>query len=204
MTDDFHALTLAEARKQSREYSAKLRAVTDELAAILAARTAGRGAVPIPLTDRARKARERAKEMLNGHSPTWLSAPQSDERENQLFVEQDAIGFVLKALQDQTLVAEAAEAAAWAQANGKEWRALCREILLAAARLEALTKRAAAFVEGHVSAPLPLRHLIGDGAGIYDSGARTVLVHETLAPLTKAGLEEGIISATELRKAQNV
>jgi hypothetical protein len=197
MTKDTHALTLAQAQKQIREYDARRRAICDELASLYATRLAAKGAGPAPISDQEKKARERARTMLNGSTPSWLDAPPSAERENELVIERDALDLVLRALNDHRVIAEAAEELSWTEAHRKEWAALCKEIILTRLHLEALERKAEKFVEQHRSAPLPLRQFIGDGPftdPVYPSLKR---------PLDEA-IREGVITQGDLKKASNV
>ena len=192
--DDIHALTVAEISRQVGEYNCKRRAVSAELAKIYAARKKGASAEQ-PLTDHMKAARERAKAMLNGNSGAILNLPPDATREQELWIEADAIDLVLKALSRSELVARAAEGAKWSEKISGEWRELCRQTTLAKIRLENLERRAAEMLQegGPFAGRLPMTQFVGrslDGVPAADVAA--------------AAITEGIVTKAEIKTAQEV
>jgi hypothetical protein len=144
-----------------------------------------------------RAAREHAKNLLNGSAPASLSLPPEITRDKILYREQRGIEIALKILADKDLVARAADAVAWAEANDSRWRALCREITLTAIKLEALEHSARELIEQccELSAVrLPMANIVG-GRSISEI---------PLGDLTETALAEGVVTSAEIRKAKNV
>ena len=142
-----------------------------------------------------RAAREHAKSLLNGSAPESLSLPPEITRDRMLLREQRGIEIVLKILSDKTLVARASEAVEWAEANGAQWRALCRDLTLTAIKLDAL-ERATQELIGKCpdifAVNLPMGNIIGGRA-----------ISETpISDLTERALAQGICTSAEIRKAQ--
>jgi hypothetical protein len=146
---EIHALTTAEIGRQVKIHTDRSRQIINERAAMYAHALKNGGRVDTPMVDAdERAAREHAKSLLNGSAPESLSLPPEITRDRMLLREQRGIEITLKVLADKTLVARAAEAVGWAEANRGEYRALCREITLTAIRLEAVEARARRLLEG--------------------------------------------------------
>jgi hypothetical protein len=198
-TTDIHAQTSAEVNRQVLEYSACRAEVVRELAAIFAARQAGKAPAPAPLPEPTRKARERAKAMLNGHSPASFVIPSSISRESELEIEREALDLVLGVLVKSEVAARAAEAIQWAREHAGEWRRVCRELLLCACRLRALEEHAANMVNimSHGATDVPLTEFVGRGLQIEIPG-------DNLDNAITAGLRERIVTGAEIKDAKNV
>ena len=109
------------------------------------------GPANAPVLDADEKAaREHARALLNGAAPPSLSSPPEAgiTLDKVLYREQRGIDIALKILNDKDLVARSVEAVEWAEAHGAEWRALAREITLAAVRLDALERSAQQLLAG--------------------------------------------------------
>jgi hypothetical protein len=199
-TDDVHQLTAAEVRRQAAIYGEKRRAVIGELADIHAARLKG-APEPVRLSDHTKHARARAVEMLNGHAASFLKLPEPVDREAALLVERDAIDIILKALQGHEATARAADAVAWVQGHKAEWTVLCRDIVVTAVRLAALEGRAREMLHQLPDwAPgLPMGAVIGSGQSIYEGDTE-----DPTREARRAAVEQGVVTASEIRKAQNV
>ena len=195
-TETIHALTTAEIFRQVKIHGDRSRQIINERAAMYAnaLKNGVRGDTPIVDADE-RAAREHAKSLLNGSAPQSLSLPPEITRDRMLLREQRGIEIVLKILSDKALVSRASEAVEWAEANGDQWRALCRDIMLTAIKLDAL-ERAAQEMIGRCpdifAVNLPLGNKIGGRA----------ISEIPLSDLTEAALAAGVISGAEIRKAK--
>lgn len=193
---EIHALTTAEIGRQVKIHSDRSQQIKNERAAMYASalKNSYSGDTPIVDADE-RAAREHAKSLLNGSAPESLSLPPEITRDRMLLREQRGIEIVLKILGDKSLVALATEAVEWAEAHGAQWRALCREITLAAIRLDALERAAQEMIEqcpDIFAVNLPMGNVIGGRA-----------ISETpISDLTETALAKGIVTSAEIRKAQ--
>jgi hypothetical protein len=200
ISPELHDLALAEVLRLRRDYQQRRDAVTAELRSIYVARQTAGSPVPALVGDRTKEARQRAREILNGHTPTWLQVDNED-REPGLLVEREALDLVLHALANDEVVALSSAAAAWVVANKAAWIALVREIIVAATRLRALERRADAMIADIPMAVggLPLAEFIGRGDGVLAAGGE-----DPLAEVREAALQDGIVTKSEIRKAENV
>ena len=145
-----------------------------------------------------RAAREHAKTLLNGAAPASLSSPEADVTlDKLLYREMRGIDIALKILNDKELVAKAVEAVEWGEAHGAEWRQLAREITLTAVRLDALERGARQLLAGCpdlLAVQLPMIVIVNSRS----------ISEIPLDDLKAAAVAEGITSAGEIRKAENV
>jgi hypothetical protein len=197
-TETIHELTAAEIGRQVRIHSERRVQIVNERAAIYSSAMKNGGATPtLIVDDDERAARQHAKNLLNGAAPESLSLPPDITLDKKLYREQRGIDIALKILLDKNLVARATEAVEWAEAHCDEWRALCREIMLTAIKLDALERSASDLIGqcGDIFAVrLPMANVIG---------ARSI--SETpLGDLTETALQQGVITQAEVRKAKNV
>lgn len=187
-------LTRAEIRRQSAVFSELDRDLTEQLAAMF---DGGAGEV---VSGRDAAARARAKQLLNGHGhilPTMAAAGQT---EAEIFIERDAIRLILDALQREDTAVEAIETTEWVIAHAAEWQAIARAWVLAAVSLQKLEARAKSFIDkAAFHAPpgvLALTEYVGRGAEIFVPDASLDI---TIA----AAVAEGVVSQSEIQKAQN-
>jgi hypothetical protein len=191
-----HALTTAEIARQIAPYSERLKQIKNERAALYAhaLKNGGVGDTPVIDADE-RAAREHAKNLLNGAAPEFLSLPPEITRDRILLREQRALELVLKILADKDLAARATEAVAWAEEHGDKWRALAREIVLAAVRLGALERVTTELLQqcpDPFAVRLPMGNIIGGRA-----------ISETpLSELIAAALAEGVVTSAEIKRAE--
>jgi hypothetical protein len=195
-TQEIHTLTTAEIARQVAIHTARRRQIVNERAAMFANALKNGGSTESPVVDSdERAAREHAKALLNGAAPPSLSLPPEITRDKALFREQRGIDIALRILADESLAARAADAVAWSETHSDQWGALCREIALAAIRLQALENRARELIgqcPDIFAVRLPMTNLIG---------GRTV-AEIPVSDLTDAAISEGVITLAEIRKAQ--
>jgi hypothetical protein len=163
---EVHDLTSAEIARLTAQFGREHHEIVEARAAICAAR-ARSGVDPFasPPPDAA-KSRQIAVEKLNGWAPSTLTAT-SGLSDAELAIEQEALRIVLSALAQKGLAAAAADQAEWMIANGPAWRALCRDYLLTAERMNALENKAQAMVQNSGGAGLQLAAHVGRG-GLLD------------------------------------
>jgi hypothetical protein len=194
-----HELTTAEIGRQIGIHTERRQHIINERAATYAnaLKNGGFGGDTVVVDADERAAREHAKNLLNGSAPESLSLPPEITRDRMLIREMRGIDIALKILTDKNLVARAAEAVEWAEANGDRWRAFCREITLTAIKLEALEDHARRLLGGcgdlfAVRLPMPI---IANNRSVSEI---------PISSLTEAALAEGVVTSAEIRKAQNV
>jgi hypothetical protein len=197
-TDTIHELTSREIERQVAALSARRVQVVNERGAICSDNLKHGGASSETLVDAdLLAAREHAKNLLNGHAAEFtalLSPTVRITRDKLLYREQLAIDLCLKVLGDKSLVVRAADAVAWKEAHEDEWLAARRETVLCAIRLgacEARDCRLLAQCPDSTSIRLPLANI-------------TNITEIPVGDLAERALAEGLISAAELRKAQDV
>jgi hypothetical protein len=192
-----HPVTLAEIRRAQRDLVARALELRTEGAANYRALQSGT-APSRPLSDHERRVTAHIQKMMNGSTPAHLLAP-AVSRDDQIRAELDAIDFVSRDLARREEQVRYDEAEKWVSDNAKEWRALCREIVLAAERLAALEESARQFL-----LPIEGTHVkIAMGSTIA-SGLSLLGVGDPLREMRSAALSEKIVSEAEIRKAQNV
>jgi hypothetical protein len=198
-TETIHALTTTEIGRQISLHSERRQQITNERAAMYAGalKNGNTGGDTFVVDADERAAREHAKNLLNGSAPESLSLPPEITRDRMLLREQRGIDIVLKILADKSLVARATEAVEWAEANGNQWRTLCRDITLTAIKLEALEQSAHALIEqcpDIFAVNIPMGNVIGGRA----------ISEISVSDLTEKALAQGVVTSAEIRKAQNV
>jgi hypothetical protein len=198
------AKNISEIRELTRaEISSRLTAlaahdveITNELASRYKNAMKHGGAIPIIDSDE-HAAREYARSLLNGAAPESLSLMPEPNRDKILYREKRGIEIATKILSNKDLVARAAEAVAWAEEHSAEWRTLCHDIVLTAARLAALEECSRRLLSQCIdihSVRLPLANKIGGRA-----------ISETpIGDLTEIAMVAGVVTSAEVRKAKNV
>jgi hypothetical protein len=189
-----HELTPAEIARQTEPLHKRYQEIVNERAKNYS--TALKHGVPTLDPDE-RAAREHAKSLLNGSAPGSLLLPPEITRDRELLREQRGIEIALKIFSSKDLVARASEAVAWAEKNEADWRALCRDIILTAVRLDALEQCSQRLLGQCIdvsSIRLPMANRIGGRA-----------ISETpIGDLTEIALAAAVVTANEVRKARNV
>jgi hypothetical protein len=189
--------TAAEIRKVQRDLFARDQELMNEAAENYRALQAG--ITPSrPLSDHERRVTAHIQKLMNGSTPSHLLVP-AVSRDDQIRAERDAIAFVSRDLAKREEAVRYDEAESWAAENSPRWRALCREIVLAAERLAALEEAARQFlmpIEGTF-----VKIAMGDTIG---SGLSLLGVGDPLREMRGAALKEKIVTEAEIRKEQNV
>jgi hypothetical protein len=197
-TKQIEALTAQEIQHQIREFRDRRMAVVNELAQIFVDRKGDSGPQKPPLSEHARAARERAKALLNGHSPPEFAVPTGQSREQELEVERAACDLILVTLQKSEVAARARASLAFAEANRERWAATVREMLLAAMKLAELGEHARKIARGvDGCARLPLDRYIGGRVDVHFAGWP---VREVLP----TAIELGLVSPGEAREVQDL
>jgi hypothetical protein len=156
------------------------------------------GTAPAPLDVNEMAARHVAKKLLNGSAPDGLVPPDntaSTTLDNRLAIEQRGIRIALKILSDKDIEARAVEAVTWAEANRQKWRDLCREVVLAAIRLDALGDTVRELLD---SCPDLYAVNMPMGALIERRHLSDMLINE----LTSEALSAGVVSQSDIKKAR--
>ena len=192
---EINALALAEVNRQIRLYSVRLQEIIAERRAIcISAQKSGiNSETPVVDADE-RAAREIARGLLNGSAPAFLALPPEISRDKVLYREQRGIEIVLRILNDRQLVTRATAAVCWAEEHGDQWRVLCRDVVLTAMRLEALEQSARDLL-----AECPDITAVRLPMGLV--GGRSV-TEISVSELTSAALAAGVVTDSEIRKAQ--
>jgi hypothetical protein len=178
-----HELTTAEIGRQAAVLAERDREITNG------------GPTPVIDADE-QAAREHARSLLNGSAPESLSLAPELNRDKILYREKRGIAIAMKILASKDLVARATEAVQWAEEHSGEWRALCRDIVLAAVRLAALEDSAQRLIEQCVdihSVRLPMANVIG---------GRSIAETPTIE-LAEIALAAGVVTPAEIRKAKS-
>jgi hypothetical protein len=152
-----------------------------------------------PLNDHDRRVTAHIQLMMNGSTPSHLLTP-AVSRDDQIRAELDAIRFVSRELAKLQADARLREADQLVSDNDKQWRALCREIILAATKLAALEERARdmlAPIHGEFVTGLAMGATIGSGLSLLGVG-------DPLAEMRNEALKDGVVTTAELRKAKHV
>jgi hypothetical protein len=196
-TDELHELTMREIDHQVRRLTERQQQIVAERAALYNKTQTGATVAAIDEDERA--ARMLAKQLLNGSAPAvlpaMLSLPPEVGRDRELLREQRGIEIALTILADKNLAARAVEAVAWGEAHAEEWRATWRELLLAAARLDAFEHRARALLALCPDAAA-IRFPMMNFLGALPIGE---IPHDELMA---AAVASGIVTEGEIRKAQ--
>jgi hypothetical protein len=195
---EIERLTSAEIARQLAHFRSRRDGLTQKLAAAFAERAAG---VSEPnISDREKQSRERARQLLNGHA-ALLPALKAETPEQELYIERDAYDLLIRTFTSERMNALAREAGAWAKAHADEWREICRDWILSAARFEAAERRAAEFRQREIASYAPahsfeIMEFVGAGSSIEVMGANLDLA-------TKAAIKQKVVTAAEIKEAQN-
>ena len=187
-------LTSAEIARQIRHFSGQRDELTRTLAAIYAARKDGI-AEPPPPTDRAKRVHEHAKKLMDGHAGLLPALPEHGA-ESEIWIRRDALDLILSALCKSETEAAATESLAWAIEHADEWKALCRDWILTAIRLEALEARASDMIHAVVfgTPGFPFAQFCGGGLSVDIPGSNLQIA-------TAAAIKERIITTAEAKGA---
>ena len=189
--------TVVELRLALATIAARDQTLTEEGAAIYASRKTGSPA-SFPMTEHQRRVATHVQSMMNSSTPPNLLVP-TVSRDDEIRAERDAIALVQRNLSRKMDLALLGEAEKWVAENDRPWRALCREIVLAAVRLEALEQRAREFLE-----PIAGQH-VGGVAMATTIGRFSLLgIGDPLQELRENALKDGIVTASEIKKAADV
>jgi hypothetical protein len=189
-----HPQTIAELRQANAALTTRDRALMEEGAAIYASMKGG-SAPSFPLNEHQRRVATHVQSFMNGSTPQHLLVPVVS-RDDDIRAERDAIAIVQRDLGRKIELAQHRDAEQWVVDNATAWRALCRKIVLAAAQLEALEQRAREFLE-----PISGSHVRGV-AMVTTIGRRSLLgIGGPLQEMQTNALEEGIVTASEIKKA---
>ncbi len=134
----------------------------------------------------------------HGSQTTQRSRYRTSPCDEQIRAELDAIAYVNRDLIRRHELALEREAEQWVVEHSTEWRQLCREIVLAAVRLAALEERARDTlkpIDGCWVRGLAMGATIGSGLSLLGIG-------DPLSDMRTAALAEGIITASDLKKAE--
>jgi hypothetical protein len=195
-TDEIHQLTTAEISRQATVLAERDREITNELADRYKNALKNGGPTPIIDADEV-AAREHARSLLNGSAPESLSLAPELNRDKILYREKRGIAIALKILSSKDLVARAAEAVQWAEEHANEWRALCRDIVLTAVRLDEMENRARHLLEqcGDIHAVrLPMANVIG---------GRSLCETRSISDLAETALAAGVVTLADVKKAKS-
>ena len=191
-----HPSTVAEISQAMAALAERCRVLRNEGAANYKAMKAGSPSSR-PLSDHERRVGAHIQLLMNGSTPASLLVP-AVSRDEQIRAELDAIDFVERDLGRRQALAKEREAEQWVVQNATQWRALCREIMLAAERLYALEESARRFlmpIESCHGVKIPMGSTIGSGRSLLGIG-------DPLMDLRTAALKDKIVTEAEIRKAQ--
>jgi hypothetical protein len=195
-----HELSLAEILQTTRSLSAQRFALTLEAGEIYAAHKGSAPDAP-PFDDHARAVRTEIAQLLNGSTPAEMLLPPAVQREDQIEIKREAIDQVLRVLHRKELVARQREAERWVAEHTDQWRALCKETMLAAEWLATLEQRARDMagevieLAGGPVSGLAMARYIGAGSSILGVG-------DPLMDMRNAAIEEGICTQRDIEMAR--
>jgi hypothetical protein len=188
--------TVAELRLASAALNTHDRTLMEEAAAIYKAMKTG-SPQSFQMSEHQRRVASHVQS-LTGATPQHLLVP-AVSRDDEIRAQRDAIALVQRDFGRKIELALHRDAEKWVLENATAWRALCRKIVLAAAQLEALEQRAREFLE-----PISGSH-VGGVAMVTTIGRRSLLgIGGPLQEMQTNALEEGIVTASELKKAADV
>jgi hypothetical protein len=196
-----HPTTVAEIRQTKHGLLERESALRNEGAASWKAMQAG-SPPSRPLSDHERRVTAHIQLLMNGSTPAHLLVPPVS-RDEQIRAELDAIAYVVRDLGRQEEDAQEREAQQWVIATDAQWRALCREIVLAAVRLESLEARAREMLEPMQASPIGALRGLAMGTTI-SSGLSLLGIGDPLQELRTDALKQGVVTNSEIKKAQNV
>jgi hypothetical protein len=196
-TASLHELARAEIARQVQGLTARRDEITKERGRLYAAMRKG-GTVSAPLDHNELAARNVAKKLLNGSAPEGLVPPDNSSNitlDQQLSNEARGIDIALRVLNDKNLEAKAVAAVQWAEENRAKWRELCRDVVLAAIRLDALGETVREFLE---SCPDLYAVNMPMGALVERRHLSEMLINE----MVSEGLSAGVVTQADIKKAK--
>ena len=156
------------------------------------------GAPPArPLTEHERRVAGRVQSMMNGSTPKHLLGP-AVTRDDQIRADLEAYQIVSREVIKLTEDAQLREAEQLVSENAKQWRELCREIILTATKLAALENRARdmlAPIWGQFVTNLAMPTTIGSGLSLLGVG-------DPLADMRNEALKDAVVTTAEIRKVE--
>jgi hypothetical protein len=196
-TTSLHDLARAEIARQVAALTERRDEITKECARLYAAMRKS-GTVSAPLDNNELAARHVAKKLLNGSAPEGLVPPDNNSTialEQQLLNERRGIDIALRILADKDLEARAVEAVQWSEANRTKWRDLCRDVVLAAIRLDALGETVREFLG---SCPDLFAVTMPMGAVVERRHLSDMAINE----MTSEALSAGVVTQADIKKAK--
>lgn len=188
-----HPATVAELRQAMKALFERERELINEGAANYAALQSGQPQSR-PLSDHERRVAGHIQLLMNGATPQHLLQP-AVSRDEQIRAEREAIAFVGRQLDRQMELAVYREAEQFALEHATQWRALCREIVLTAVKLASLEERAENMSRKMYGVSIAMGSTIGSGLSLLGDG-------DPLLDYKNVALQEGIVTNSEIRKAQ--
>ncbi len=193
-----HSTTVAEIQDVEREIAALDLQLMDEARELYEALRKG-GAPAAPLSEHDRRVGKYLQKYMNGTTPNHLLETAAVSRDAEIRAHRAAIQILRLDLARRKEAASYDEAEKWVAATDRDWRALCREIVLVAERLAALEESARQFLE-------PIEGInikIAMGSTIA-SGLSLLGVGDPLREMRAAALKDNIVNEAEIRKAQKL
>jgi hypothetical protein len=189
--------SVVELRLALATLAARDRTLSEEGRAVYAAMQTGSPA-SFPLSEHQRRVATHVKSLMNGSTPPNLLTP-AVSRDDEIRAERDAIAFVQRDLGRKMELAMHGEAEQWVAENDKPWRALCREIVLTATKLASLEERAREFLE-----PISGQHVGGVAMATTIARFSLLGIGDPLEELRANALKDGVVTASEIKKAADV
>jgi len=189
--------TVAEIQAAEREIAALDQQLLEEAREIYEATRKG-GSPANPLTEHDRRVGQFLKPYMNGETPARLSES-AVSRDAEIRAHRDALGIVLRELAKRKESANFADAEQWVERTAKDWRALCREIVLAAERLAALEESARRFLKpiDGINIKIAMGSTIASGLSLLGTG-------DPLREMREAAIKDDIVTLSEIKKAQKI
>jgi hypothetical protein len=189
-----HPTTVAEIRQTRRALFERERALREEGAAAYRATQAG-SPPSRPMSDHQLRVAGHIQHLMNGATPPSVLVP-AVSRDQQISAEIAAIAYVDRNLgqQEETLLER--DAAQYALEIDGAWRALCREIVLAAVKLASLEQRARDMLEPiQWPVTLAMGSTIGSGLSLLGDG-------DPLREMRADALKHGIVKNSDIQKVE--
>ena len=189
--------TVAEIQGLEREIAALDRQLLEEARKLYDDMRKG-GSPATPITEHDRHVAKHLQPYMNGETPARLLEA-NVSRDAEIRAHREALRIVARALAQRKEAAIFADAEEWVARNTKDWRAQCREIVLAAERLAALEESARRFlkpIEG-VHVKIAMGSTIASGLSLLGTG-------DPLREIRDLAIKEGIVRGSEIRKAQQL
>jgi hypothetical protein len=192
--------TVAEIQAAEREIAALDLELMIEAQGIYEASRKG-GTAATPLSEHDRRVGKHLQKYLNGATPARFLGDGNISRDAEIRAHRDALAIYLRDLARRKEDALYAEAEQWASDNAKEWRAICREIVLTAERLRALEEHARNFLEPIEAVRFGVQIAMG---GTVGSGLSLLGTGDPLSEIREAAIKDNIVTEGEIRKAQKL